>query len=128
MKAYASIFFIFISFAVYSQEIVPKERFGEVELGITYEDVIWILGFDGSKVTKESAPKMLTAPVNEIGIDFDYIVNFQVIHNYRNTLIQKLINNGYNVYDDLNAELSVEDNTNMKTNVKTKTTQKSKRS
>ena len=40
MKAYASIFFIFISFAVYSQEIVPKERFGEVELGITYEDVI----------------------------------------------------------------------------------------
>ena len=79
MKAYASIFFIFISIAVYSQEIVPKERFGEVELGITYEDVIWILGFDGSKVTKESAPEMLTAPVNEIGIDFDYIVNFRYI-------------------------------------------------
>ena len=79
MRAFISIFFVLIAMATSAQEIVPKERFGELELGITYEDVIWILGFDGSKVTKGSAPEMLTAPVDEIGIDYDFIVNFRYI-------------------------------------------------
>lgn len=68
-----------VIFETVAQDIVPKERFGELELGITYEDVIWILGFDGSKIVKSSAPEMLTAPLSELGIDFDYIVNFRYI-------------------------------------------------
>jgi hypothetical protein len=36
-------------------------------------------------------------------------------HNYKSTLIQKLINNGYNVYEDLNKILSVEGTEKVKT-------------
>jgi hypothetical protein len=39
-------------------------------------------------------------------------------HNYRNTLIQKLVNNGYNVFEDFNAELSVEETESLKEKVK----------
>lgn len=38
-------------------------------------------------------------------------------HNYQDTLIQKLVNNGYNIYVDLNDELSVEETTLMEEHV-----------
>ncbi len=79
MKAVSTLLFLCIIHYTFSQEIVPKERFGEIEIGVTYEDVIWILGFDGSKISHESAPEMLTAPLEELGIEFDYIVNFRYI-------------------------------------------------
>ncbi len=79
MKALYVFFLIIITGMAYSQEIVPRERFGEIEIGITYEDVIWILGFDGSKISQESAPEMLKAPLEELGIDFDFVINFRYI-------------------------------------------------
>lgn len=71
--------FILLGFPVKAQEIVPKKNFGEIEIGITYEDVIWILGFDGTKLRKENAPDMLKTHVNELGIEFDYVVNYRYI-------------------------------------------------
>ena len=68
-----------LSYSVVSQDVVPKKNFGEIEIGITYEDVIWILGFDGTKVLKENAPDILIAHVIELGIDFDYAVNYRYI-------------------------------------------------
>ena len=43
MRVYTFVILFLISFYVSGQDIIPKERFGEVELGITYEDVIWII-------------------------------------------------------------------------------------
>lgn len=65
-----------------SQVIYPKKGYEEINIGITYEDVIWILGFDGSKISKESAPEMLKAPADELGIEYDYVVNFRYIMDY----------------------------------------------
>lgn len=79
MKASALLIMILLPGMILAQDIVPKERFGEIEIGITYEDVIWILGFDGSKISRESAPEMLKEPLNELGIDFDYVINFRYI-------------------------------------------------
>jgi len=79
MKVLIIVFFIFLTYSAYSQDIVPRERFGEIEIGITYEDVIWVLGFDGSKISKESAPEMLKAPLEELKIDFDFVINFRYI-------------------------------------------------
>ncbi len=62
-----------------AQMIYPKKGYEDINIGITYEDVIWILGFDGSKISKDSAPEMLKAPADELGIDYDYIVNFRYI-------------------------------------------------
>lgn len=67
---------------VQAQVIYPKKGYEEINIGITYEDVIWILGFDGSKINKDSAPKMLVAPADELGVDYDYIVNFRYIMDY----------------------------------------------
>ena len=63
MKVLTLFFLLIFTFQSRAQDIVPKERFGEIEIGVTYEDVIWILGFDGSKMSRESAPEMLTAPL-----------------------------------------------------------------
>lgn len=79
MKVFVSFFLLIYTFQSLAQEIVPKERFGEIEIGVTYEDVIWILGFDGSKMSRESAPEMLTAPLEELKIDFDYVINYRYI-------------------------------------------------
>ncbi len=79
MKVFAVFFLIFFTYQTIAQDIIPKERFGEIEIGITYEDVIWILGFDGSKMSKESAPEMLTAPLEALKIDFDFVINFRYI-------------------------------------------------
>jgi hypothetical protein len=79
MRAFVIIILFFISFYGSAQDIIPKERFGELEIGITYEDVIWIIGFDGSKISRESAPEMLREPLEELNIDFDYVVNFRYI-------------------------------------------------
>ena len=65
-----------------AQVIYPKKGYEEINIGVTYEDVIWILGFDGSKISKDSAPEMLKAPADELGIDYDYIVNFRYIMDY----------------------------------------------
>ncbi len=62
-----------------AQVIYPKKGYDDINIGITYQDVIWNLGFDGSKVSKDSAPEMLKAPAEELGIDYDYIVNFRYI-------------------------------------------------
>jgi hypothetical protein len=66
----------------HAQVVYPKKGFEEINLGITYEDVIWILGFDGSKMNKDTAPQMLAAPAAELGIDYDYVVNFRYIMDY----------------------------------------------
>jgi hypothetical protein len=79
MKVFVFIVLFLFSYYVPAQDIIPKERFGELELGITYEDVIWIIGFDGSKLSKDSAPEMLKKPLDELDIEFDYIVNFRYI-------------------------------------------------
>ncbi|MBR9998425.1 MAG: hypothetical protein KFF73_05605 [Cyclobacteriaceae bacterium] len=79
MKVSSLFFLIFFSYQSLAQEIVPRDRFGEIEIGITYEDVIWILGFDGSKMSRESAPEMLTAPLEELKIDFDFVINYRYI-------------------------------------------------
>ena len=79
MRVFAFIILSMIALNISAQDIIPKERFGELELGITYEDVIWIIGFDGSKISRDSAPEMLREPLNELKIDFDYIVNFRYI-------------------------------------------------
>jgi len=79
MKVFAIFFLLLLTFQSIAQDIIPKERFGEIEIGITYEDVIWILGFDGSKMSKESAPEMLIAPLEELNIDFDYVINYRYI-------------------------------------------------
>lgn len=70
---------ILLSFSAKSQVIVPKKNLEEIEIGITYEDVVWILGFEGTKILKENAPEMLTGHVNELGIAFDYVVNYRYI-------------------------------------------------
>ena len=69
----------FTARSVSSQDIIPKERFGDLKLGITYEDVIWIIGFDGSKLSQDNTPEMLSEPLEELNIDFDYVVNFRYI-------------------------------------------------
>jgi hypothetical protein len=79
MRAIVFIILFLISFSVSAQDIIPKERFGELEIGITYEDVIWIIGFDGSKISRDSAPDMLRKPLDELNIAFDYVVNFRYI-------------------------------------------------
>jgi len=79
MRVFVFIILFLIPFYMSAQDIIPKERFGEVEIGITYEDVIWIIGFDGSKISRESAPEMLREPLNELNIEFDYVVNFRYI-------------------------------------------------
>ena len=79
MRAFAFVILFLISFYMSGQDIIPKESFGEVEIGITYEDVIWIIGFDGSKISKDSAPEMLRKPLTELNIEFDYVVNFRYI-------------------------------------------------
>lgn len=79
MKVFTVFFLIFFIHQTFAQDIIPRERFGEIEIGITYEDVVWILGFDGSKMSRESAPEMLTAPLDELKIDFDYVINFRYI-------------------------------------------------
>ena len=68
-----------LSFVGISQDVVPKKNFGEIELGITYEDVVWILGFEGTKISKENAPDILNAHVSELNIDYDYAVNYRYI-------------------------------------------------
>ncbi len=70
---------LLISHVVQSQEIVPKKNFSEIELGITYEDIIWILGFEGTKLLKENAPENLSAHVSELDIDYDFAVNYRYI-------------------------------------------------
>ncbi len=67
------------SFIGYSQEVVPKKNFSEIELGITYEDVVWILGFEGTKILKENAPDLLNAHVSELNIDYDFAINYRYI-------------------------------------------------
>jgi len=79
MRIIVFVVLFFTTLYVSAQDIVPKERFGELELGTTYEDVIWVIGFDGSKLSKDSAPEMLREPLNELNIDFDYVVNFRYI-------------------------------------------------
>ena len=79
MKIFVSIILFLATCYASAQEIIPKERFGELEIGITYEDVIWIIGFDGSKMSKDNSPEMLRAPLDELNIDFDYVVNFRYI-------------------------------------------------
>ncbi len=79
MKVIIIVFFIFLTYSALPQDIVPREGLGEIEIGITYEDVIWVLGFDGSKMSKESAPEMLKAPLEELELDFDYVINFRYI-------------------------------------------------
>jgi hypothetical protein len=79
MRIIVFIVLFFTAFYVSAQDIIPKERFGDLKLGVTYEDVIWIIGFDGSKLSKESAPEMLREPLTELNIDFDYVVNFRYI-------------------------------------------------
>jgi hypothetical protein len=71
----------------HAQVVYPKKGFEEINLGITYEDVIWILGFDGLKMNKDSAPQMLSAPAGELGIDYDYVVKFTYIMDYPVTSI-----------------------------------------
>jgi hypothetical protein len=83
---------VFLTFLlVYSlsqaQVITPKKGYEDMNIGITYEDVIWILGFDGSKVIRDSAPEMLKAPADQLGVDYDYIVNFRYIMDYPVTSI-----------------------------------------
>jgi hypothetical protein len=79
MRVFVFIILFFISYYVPAQDIIPKERFGELKLGITYEDVIWIIGFDGSKISRDSSPEMLREPLDELSIEFDYVVNFRYI-------------------------------------------------
>ncbi len=79
MRIIVFIVLFFTARYVSAQDIIPKERFGDLKLGITYEDVIWIIGFDGSKLSKDSAPEMLREPLKELNIDFDYVVNFRYI-------------------------------------------------
>ncbi len=79
MRIIVFIVLFFTAFYVSAQDIIPKERFGDLKLGVTYEDVIWIIGFDGSKLSRESAPEMLREPLIELSIDFDYVVNFRYI-------------------------------------------------
>lgn len=79
MRVFAFAVLFLLSFIVQAQDIIPKERFGDLELGVTYEDVIWIIGFDGSKLSRDSAPEMLRQPLGELGIDFDFVVNFRYI-------------------------------------------------
>jgi hypothetical protein len=74
-------------FITQAQVVYPKKGFEEINLGITYEDVIWILGFDGAKMNKDSAPQMLAAPASELGVDYDYVVNFRYIMDYPVTSI-----------------------------------------
>ena len=77
MRIIVFIVLFFTAFYVSAQDIIPKERFGDLKLGVTYEDVIWIIGFDGSKLSRESTPEMLREPLEELDIDFDYVVNFR---------------------------------------------------
>jgi len=79
MRVFVFIILFLNSYFVSGQDIIPKERFGELEIGITYEDVIWIIGFDGSKISRDSAPEMLREPLEELDIAFDYVVNFRYI-------------------------------------------------
>ncbi len=79
--------FLLTGLLAQAQTIYPKKGYDDIKLGITYEDVIWILGFDGSKISKDSAPDMLKAPAEQLGIDFDYIVNFRYIMDYPVTSI-----------------------------------------
>ena len=79
MRIIVFIVLFFTTCYVSAQDIIPKERFGDLKLGVTYEDVIWIIGFDGSKLSKDSAPEMLREPLKELNIDFDYVVNFRYI-------------------------------------------------
>jgi hypothetical protein len=52
MRIIVFIVLFFTACYVSAQDIIPKERFGDLKLGVTYEDVIWIIGFDGSKLSK----------------------------------------------------------------------------
>ena len=71
-----------LSFRGIAQEVVPKKNFSEIELGITYEDVVWILGFEGTKVLKDNAPEILNAHVSELDIDYDIAVNYRYIMDF----------------------------------------------
>ena len=73
---------LLLNYGGISQEVVPKKNFSEIELGITYEDVVWILGFEGTKVLKENAPEMLNAHVSELDIDYDFAVNYRYIMDF----------------------------------------------
>lgn len=73
---------LLISFLVKAQEVVPKKNFSEIELGITYEDVVWILGFEGTKILKENAPEILNAHISELAIEYDYAVNYRYIMDF----------------------------------------------
>ena len=66
MRIIVFVVLFFTAFYVSAQDIIPKERFGDLKLGVTYEDVIWIIGFDGSKISKESAPEMLRECVRHV--------------------------------------------------------------
>jgi hypothetical protein len=87
MRNFLVILILSAGYIAQAQVVYPKKGFEEINLGITYEDVIWILGFDGSKISKDSAPQMLAAPAAELGIDYDYVVNFRYIMDYPVTSI-----------------------------------------
>ena len=73
---------LLVSSFAQAQVIYPKKGYEEIKLGITYDDVVWILGFNGVKVSKDSAGQILTAPAEELGIDYDYLVTFNYIMDY----------------------------------------------
>ncbi|MFC2123238.1 hypothetical protein ACFLU5_00385 [Bacteroidota bacterium] len=73
---------LLFSYVCMSQEVVPKKNFSEIEIGITYEDVVWILGFEGTKVLKANAPEILNAHISELNIDYDFAVNYRYIMDF----------------------------------------------
>ena len=82
MRKFLIFLLLLVGNYIQAQVIYPKKGYEEIYIGITYEDVIWILGFDGSKISKENAPTILTAPADEMGISYDYVVNFRYIMDY----------------------------------------------
>lgn len=71
---------IFFSGAAWAQPIIsPGKGIEDVKIGSTPDEIVWALGFKGLKLTKEGVAEVLKVQAEMLGIDFDYVYNYQHI-------------------------------------------------
>lgn len=72
----------------HAQNIIqPGTGINEVKIGSSPDDVFWALGFKGLKLMKDGVPDVLDEQAKMLGVDFDYIHNYQHIMAYPVTTV-----------------------------------------
>lgn len=73
------LFFVGALLAQAQPVIDAGEGINDLKIGNDPDEVVWVLGFKGIKLTREGVADVLKIQAEQLGIDFDYVYNYQHI-------------------------------------------------